>query len=1512
MWGTDPDTIGFNLYRVAGGITNRLNGAPITNSCNFVDVTANLAVANSYFVRPVINAVEQSPGVAYNLPAGAPVQQYLSIPLTPPPGGTAPATSDGSDPGGPYSYNANDGSTGDVDGDGEYEIILKWDPTNSHDNSQSGFTGDTFLDCYKLDGTRLWRIDLGPNIRSGAHYLDFMVYDFDGDGKAEVMCRTAPGSKDGLGNYVGGAAKWQNANGPRPSFNDTDDYRNNNPNGVTNGYVLAGPEFLTVFSGQTGEELATATYYPKRDQDLDVDNIATSRMDAVWGDHYGNRLDRFLAGIAFLDGRRPSAIFCRGYYTRAFLVAWDWRNGQLTKRWVFDTNDGTPGNTAWRGQGAHSLTIGDVDGDGKDEITYGAAAIDDDGKGLYSTHLGHGDAEHLSDLDPTRPGLEVWMVHEDPGSYGPSGLECRDAKTGALIFGVDGQNADIGRGVAIDIDPRFPGCEMWGSRGGLMSATGVQISTTKPSQQNFAIWWDADLLREILDGTTITKWNYLTSSGSSIFAPGGLSSNNGTKATPCLSADLLGDWREEVIWRTSDNTELRVYTTTIVATNRFYTLMHDPQYRCAIAWQNTGYNQPPHPGFYIGPQMYPPPVSPMSDANLVWSGAASSNWDEGTTSDWFTNRVWMSDYTASVFNSGNSVLFDIGGSNSSALNLVGALAPASVTVCAPQDFIFSGAGSLTGSMSLTKAGTGKLTINNTNNFTGLTAVTEGTLLVNGSLDRSPLAAHGSVWGTTVGGNGRLGQGATMQSGSTLSPGTGSGVAGALTISNQLTETGNVLNQFDLSSDPTGASKTNDRVNIVGNLVLTGTNTIAINQPEGFLSGGVYPLFTYTGALTGGLANFVLTGSFIQPVALTNPPGAIALLAVVPAAPPTPPGGLSATAVGAFQINLNWTDNSSDENLFLIERSTGDTNNFTQIASVAANDHDYSDIGLTPLTTYFYRVRGTNLAGAGLYSNIASNTTAAPPQTLTWRGNGTNNLWDLTTTVDWFDGSGLVVYNDGVDVTFDQSGSNNTPVALVGALQPDSVTVNATKSYTFGGTGGFVGPMSLVKSGSGSLTINNTNAFSGGVTVNSGTITLGTGSSAGSGTLKFNGGNVTLGGAGQPTYPNALNIASNGTMTSSGGNNNIVSGAWSGTNRTLTISVGSGTFTISGNMTGFYGTVALGNSAGAFRFNGSSGSANTTFDLGNGSVSLINRNGVTITLGAVSGVGTGTFISGASANDAPSTYIVGGKNLNTTFNGSITDGANALRTTSISKVGSGTWTLTGANSYTGTTTISGGTLLVNGNQSAATNTVTVTLNGTLGGFGTIGGNTTVSGTLAPGNSIGTLTFNRDLTFTASGVALFELTRLPHTNDVAQVFGNLVYNGTLNVVNLSPDLLLAGDHFKLFDAAGYSGAFGALNLPALDEDLAWSTNRLTVDGSLWVVRTTPPAIGSAQLFAGNFIFSGTGGTPGWTYDVLTSTNIVLPLDQWTRSSTNVFDSSGGFAVTNAVDGGTGQRFYLISVE
>lgn len=483
---------------------------------------------------------------------------YKDVPITPPAGGTTPD-------GVAYTYEANDASVGDLDGDGRLDFVLKWQPTNAKDNSQSGYTGDTILDGITLDGTRLWRIDLGRNIRSGAHYTQFQVYDYDGDGKAEVAMKTADGTVDGAGTVIGNSAA---------------DYRN------SSGYVLSGPEYLTMFNGSTGKAMGTVDYVPARG------------TVSSWGDSYGNRVDRFLAGTAYLDGSRPSLIMARGYYTRTVIAAWDWRNGAFTRRWTFDTNSSTNTGKGYDAQGNHQLAIADVDGDGKDEIVYGSMAVDDNGSGLWTTKNGHGDALHVGDLDPSRPGLEEFKVDEDASK--PSSWMA-DAKTGAVIWSTPA-NGDNGRGVSGDIWAGSAGAESWSAaESGVRNPKGTVVASRKPSSTNFLSWWDGDPVRELLDATHIDK--YGTTADTRLLTASGVHSNNSTKATPSLSGDILGDWREEAVWPTTDNTALRIYSTPYETTTRITTLLHDTQYRTALAWQNTAYNQPPHPSFYIGDRM---------------------------------------------------------------------------------------------------------------------------------------------------------------------------------------------------------------------------------------------------------------------------------------------------------------------------------------------------------------------------------------------------------------------------------------------------------------------------------------------------------------------------------------------------------------------------------------------------------------------------------------------------------------------------------------------------------------------------------------------------------------------------------------------------------------------------------------------------------------------------------------------------------------------------------------------
>ncbi len=546
---TDSPELAFNLYRLNGDDAIRLNADAILGATCFIDQRFDASQKNTYYVVPVLDNRELGRSEPFELPAESPVQPYLSVPLKT-----------------PAHCTPNDASVGDLDGDGEYEVVVKQE-MRGIDNSRSGFSGQTKLEAYKLDGTLLWRIDLGRNIREGAHYTPFIVFDLDGDGCAEVACKTADGTVDGTGKTIGDADV------------DLRDAR---------GYVLDGPEWLTIFDGRTGAELSTTEYIPPRGNVRD------------WGDDYGNRVDRFLAGVAYLDGQRPSLVMCRGYYTRAVLAAWNWRDGRLTHVWTFDSDDGTPGNRNYRGQGNHSLSIGDVDDDGKDEIVYGACCIDDDGSGLYTTDMGHGDALHLSDLDPDRPGLEVFGIHERPDH--PHGANLRDAATGKVIWSV--KSPDVGRGVALDIDPRYPGSECWAAGGGLdalWNCRGEVIPGPKPRSCNMGVWWDGDLQRELLDGTRIDKWDYQRGASERLVSADRFdcASNNGSKANPCLCADILGDWREEVIWRTRDGRELRIFSTTIPTKYRLTTLMHDPIYRMSVAWQNVGYNQPAHPGFCL-------------------------------------------------------------------------------------------------------------------------------------------------------------------------------------------------------------------------------------------------------------------------------------------------------------------------------------------------------------------------------------------------------------------------------------------------------------------------------------------------------------------------------------------------------------------------------------------------------------------------------------------------------------------------------------------------------------------------------------------------------------------------------------------------------------------------------------------------------------------------------------------------------------------------------------------------
>ena len=588
LLGTDSPNTVFDILRDGVALTRNLAG-----KTNYADLGGSTSSKYSIVTKVNGEPVDTSEAVS-------PWKElYTTLKLDRPVGGTTPDNV-------AYTYSPNDCSVGDVDGDGDYEIFVKWDPSNSQDNANSGYTGNVIIDCYKLDGTKLWRVDLGPNIRAGAHYTQFMVYDFDGDGRAEMICKTAPGSTDSRNYFVSAAATDQTL---RDHVDNYKDYRG------SDGRVSSGPEYLTVFDGLTGKAIHTIYYNPNRRRALGE----ASNGYADWGDTYGNRGDRHLACVAWLDGPegRPSAVMCRGYYAQAYLWAVNFDGNELTTKWVHASTSQTKvtvtdangnsqdynhnkntradngGSKTAYGNGNHNISVADVDGDGRDEIIYGACAIDDDGRLLYATGYGHGDAIHVSDLVPSRPGLEVFDVHE-----GETGWDLHDAATGEILLSWKG-GGDNGRGMAADIDAQNDGFEFWSaSDPAVRSCTGgASLGANGPST-NFRAYWDGDLQDELLDGGKMEKWRtgrIYPINGKNFYNLG--SSCNGTKATPNLLADIIGDWREEVVLHS--DTSLVIVTTNVETDYRVPTLMHDHVYRMGVAWQNTAYNQPPHLGYYL-------------------------------------------------------------------------------------------------------------------------------------------------------------------------------------------------------------------------------------------------------------------------------------------------------------------------------------------------------------------------------------------------------------------------------------------------------------------------------------------------------------------------------------------------------------------------------------------------------------------------------------------------------------------------------------------------------------------------------------------------------------------------------------------------------------------------------------------------------------------------------------------------------------------------------------------------
>ncbi len=1393
---TDPTDIGFNLYRSANGAAGvKLNPLPLTNTTDYLDTTATFSVSNSWYVVPVISGAEQSPSVPWGLPANSPVRQYINLPLQ------TPVTNG-------LVYDVKFAWVGDFDGDGEYDYLVDRHCTNSAQNQ--------FLQAYSRAGTFLWQMDMGPLSVNTANAYEpdaaaisvgdkdnVTVYDLDGDGRAEVVVRVANGTVL--------------------------------PGGITVTTNNSTSQFLCILDGQTGVERARAL----------IPNPYFT--DGPLNCH---------AGIAYFDGIHPSILFSgeNRVGSAAFqrlAIAWDFRNGQLTQRWLYQTPNGQNDSEA------HQLRIADVNHDGKDDLIRIGGVVSDSNAvpvTLYSTECAHGDRYHVTDIDPDRPGLEMYSIQQLNQSL--LATELQDLGSGVLYKkwyspGI----VDVGRGIALDMNPNVRGCEFYSTQPGTFDCKGNQIwpANLWPPE---ALWWDADLLREFEDGAgsgalnpVVNKYDLINHTNARIYTiyseDGGCHQAYGGRAA--FWGDIFGDWREEMMLVGNDYSSVRIYTTKIQATNRIYCLMQNPQYRVQCTYK--GYYQASYLDYYLGVDMPAIPIPPLSAAQLVWRGDGVNVWDENSTANWLTNNLWISNTISVPFPSGASVLFDLSGSNNTAITLASSLTPGDVRIWSPKAYTFAGPGELTGTMALTKAGAGKVTFSGTNTYTGKTLIGEGAFIVNGALPNSPVTVRGGVWlDGRLGGNGVVGSAVSIQEGGGVSPGTGTNSPGTFTISHNLTLAGRTLNDFDLSDDPTGTAKTNDQLIVTGNLTLTGTNTLVIRKLNATLPpGSVYPLINYSGALSGGLNNLAVSGLPGIPCALTNPPGQIALVIKSYRAPAsiTWTGG---NGSGAWDMltTTNWLNGAAKDQFAPGDTVRFDATGISNLTATLSGDLICAGIVVDSTTNY-------TLAGGGAIIGTAS-LTKTNSGTLTL--SAINNSFTGKTTL----AGGTLVVSE-LDAVGYPSPLGSPPGGSTNLVLSGSPTLRVTgESYTDRGltinpgtntlevfnaadqvtiAGVIVGSGVLQKTGGGTLALLANNTYTNQTFIYGGNLSLGGGTAnqfglgngpggTGNGTVTISNATLTMfsdTGSFDDTYWNLI-VPAGGTATIYADDRVNLHGTLTG-GGTLNFNVYYVRTELDGNWSAFTGVINAGTDSGGgdFRIGNANGYGNATVNLADYIYAYHITANAAVSLGAVSG--------GSLATMSSTAWTVGAKNTNTTYAGKITGSS------SITKVGTATWTLTGSNYFTGTTTVSGGTLMMSGDSHSASGNVTVANTATLAGTGLIGGATTIQsgGKLSPGNNaIGTLNFSGSLSFNSGGTAFIEINKTAGTKDLADAGGTLTCGGTLQVTNLS-GVLTNGDSFKIFDAATYAGSFTTLSLPPLAANLTWNTSTLTSNGTISVTTVAP---------------------------------------------------------------------------
>lgn len=1427
FFATDPESICFNLYAKRPGFTTytKLNTDPLTQT-NFVPAAGMVNTAWQLYVTSIVNGVESSPSAVFTVPSNGFTTYrsgFIDIAFDPAKDGLALK-----------DYYTKFCWPADLDGDGEYDYVV---------DRLSNSGASHKVQAYLRDGTLLWTIDMGPNVSICQGQDDMVIaYDMNGDGKSEVVIKSSDGTFFADGKGVNRCDV--------PYDTDNDGIIDYNVQSTRNS-----PQYITVLDGLTGKEMNSIEMeYPS--------NYTRTNKSIFMSDEYSN-LNGHMS-ILYLDGKHPAVGFI--YKTRTatdqyhwyaasaygYNTAGQWVNWYNWERGYLDAAE------------AHSIRVADVDLDGHDELLDIGYGIKYDGTVAFNAHISHGDRFRTGDIDPDRPGLETFAIQQNAPNM--LGQILYDAGTGVAIkkmylSGV----GDVGRGECMDVDSTRTGYEFWSTMPNIYDAQGIVLYEGPAPWPYEGIWWDGDLAREELasaDGNgfnaDIRKYDMSSHTFGTRLIEFAKMTNWQVKSQygvrPAFFGDIAGDWREEVILTKKGSvmvdantyetcTGIVGFSTDYPTTNRIYCLMQNPAYRMQATTR--GYYQSAIPDFYLGFKMPIPPVAPVQEAKLTWK--AGSTWDK--TNAFF---VLKDNISTSAFIDGDDVMFDISGDNSNAITLTTDVAPSKVWAMNPKgkDYVIGGNAKMTGNMEMVKSMNGNFTLNGNHTYTGQTTVSEGVLIVNGSLS-SPVVVQAKG---TLAGNVILNGGLTIRQslnieGGRLAPGNGLARTklGKITVNGDFTLDGKTNLHFDILPNDTYK---NDSLLINGNFNVNGFNNVFINSESGILPSGTYSLIKWTGSLVGSVNNFIIAGISGLPMSLVIENNTLKL--VVNASRSSGNVVWTGSESGSwdflstnFKLSGNpvffvngdsviFNDSAATKTITLLDNMTVAKVSFVNSASnyvlkgsagISGNaDLEKSGKGLLDIqnTANSYTgktvlnnalVQVASLADAGSNSSFGANTSAAATN---WTMNNSRLIVNATTT------------------------NTNRAMLLTGSdtLQVAKLNGVVTLSGLISGSG------KLVKTGAGQLNLSGSiaNTFSGGTVIAGGTLALGSltmnTSGLGSGAIAFeNAGKLimyynTADYNQKPVWNMTVASGQSGNLVASGrciiggvlngaGEFNytvpyvradwmVNTSAFTGAFNVMTDGDG-GTFRISANTNGLpLCTVNLANlvDMGAYATTGASSTSTSTL----------------VRVGALSGV-AGSSLSGGI-------WQIGNNNADATFSGTILAGA------TVTKIGSGNWTISGANTCTGIFTVSGGKLTVINMSRSATGSGPVIVNSgaTLAGTGTVSGSVTINAgaSLAPGTTaIGALTVGGNVWVNNNATILLRVNGTQ--NDKLIVNGTLALNGTLQIQN-NGATFKNGDSFTIFGGGTRSGMFSIISPATPGEGLMWDTSFLQSDGVLNVKSVT----------------------------------------------------------------------------